>query len=101
MGIYILDEQANKDVEESVVGVPLVTAALAGVEDGAAFVCTTQLLGVISHFFLSAFFARMSDDCRSLHVFLCERLYFGSLGAEGRWESARFGVCHNDLGGGV
>lgn len=79
---YIHSRRRTKDVERSIVGVPLVPTALAGVEDGAAFVGAAQLLCVVSHFFLSATLARVSDGRRGLHIFFSERLHFGSLGTE-------------------
>ena len=52
--------------DESVVGVPLVTTSFACVKDSASFICRPELLGVVSHFLLSATLARVLDDGRSL-----------------------------------
>ena len=74
------------------------TAALAGVKDSATFVGTSELLGVVSDFFLAAFLARMLDDGAGLHVLFSKSLDFGAFGTKSRGEGVRLGASGNDFG---
>jgi hypothetical protein len=80
-----------------IVLVPTITL----VEDGGAFICTTQLLGVVADLVATALLARMLNEDGGLHVVVVEGLHLGSLRAQGRWEGRWLGVCDNRLGGGI
>lgn len=68
---------------QSVVLVPLVRAFRARVEDRATFVGRSQLLGVVACLRVTAFLARVVDDCIGLDVALVEFLHVGAqAGAE-------------------
>ena len=58
-------------------------ATLASVEDGGAFISTTQLLSVKANLFPSALLASLIDCGIRLHVRLGERLHFRFLCAQG------------------
>jgi hypothetical protein len=77
------------------------TTVVALVEDGGTFICTAQLLGVVADLFVTALFARESDDTGCVHVVLGNGLNFGALCAECRGESGGLRVGDDRLGGGV
>jgi len=73
--------------------------AIALVEDCGAFVCTSQLLGVVAHFLATALFACLSNDDARLHIVVVDGLHFRPLGAQGGREGCGLGVRDDGLGG--
>ena len=68
LGKWYRGFRRTNEFDESIVGVPFVTAPFARVEDCAALICGTELLRVVSDLFLSAALAGVLDDGRSLHI---------------------------------
>jgi hypothetical protein len=81
----------------SVVGIPLVTA-VALVEDGASFICTPQLLRVVSHLLSSTFFAWMVDDTAGLDIGFGNGLHLRPLCPQRRRKGGRLRNCNDRLG---
>jgi hypothetical protein len=62
--------------------------AVALEEDGTSFICTSQLLRVVSYLLLAALFAWVVDNAAGLDVLFGDGLYLGSLCAQRRRESS-------------
>jgi hypothetical protein len=72
--------------------IDVLVTAVALIEDCGAFVCTTQLLGVVADLLATALLAGKIDDTGRVHVILGNGLNFGSLCAQGRGKRSRLGV---------
>lgn len=55
--------------------------ALALVEDRGAFICTSQLLGVVADLGATAFLAGVLDDDAGLDIIVVDGLHFGAFRA--------------------
>ena len=51
----------------------MTTVAL--VEDSRAFICTSQLLGVVADLFAAAFFAALGNDAGCVHIVFRDSLH--------------------------
>jgi hypothetical protein len=78
-----------------------VPALVALVEDGAAFVCTAQLLGVVAHLRVAALLAGQLDQDGSLQLIIVDRRNLGALGAQRRRKRRGLGARDDRLGGRV
>lgn len=93
-------QYAYKDNDKAVAGAVLVTT-LAGIEDRASFVCTTQLLCIIPDLFPATLLTRLPNNGIRLHIVLGEDLDFGTLVAERRGERRCLRVRHDGLRGSI
>lgn len=76
----------------------VLVTTVALVKNRGAFVCTSQLLGVVADLLSPTLFARVINDTGSLNVSLANGLHLGSLCAQRRWKRGWLRYGYNCLG---